>query len=115
MMKIIVEDGRRYRVCWCDQCKCDHRYFIGYEPDSRVGPTQEIRDRWAKATKGPYGLTENNFIVHDFFRGDPESGLAVAEVDCHAGRREDAEFLAHSWADIQTLLNLLPAAKDETR
>lgn len=38
---------------------------------------------------GPWGVTEANFITHNFTNGDPETGIPVAEVDCYGGYAEE--------------------------
>lgn len=47
---------------------------------------QELRSIAAMAQKiipGPWGIHEAGFITCDLIDGDPETGRAVAEVDCY--------------------------------
>ena len=68
----------------------------------------EIRERWSRATKGPwcerdvYTLLRfyGKCYIGDGFCDDDECELS--EPDYHGG---DPAFIAHSWADVRDLLD----------
>lgn len=57
---------------------------------------KQIRERWEKATKGPSK-------AEHFYAGCGVDGINTS--------RDDAEFIAHSWSDIEKLLKVAEAAK----
>lgn len=61
----------------------------------------------AKATPGPWGQAEGNFIVAYMFRGEPSSGKIVAEVPCQGANDDDLPFvvaLRNAWSAIKAAL-----------
>ena len=56
---------------------------------------------WGKVAKDllaisewPWGVASGNFITCKFHGNDPDTGLAVAEVDCRKGSLPDLKFIA---------------------
>lgn len=64
----------------------------------------EIKRLRAGITPPPWLTSTNGFITHDCFHGVGDSGLPVAEVDCHSGNPHDLKFIAAAPEAIDFLL-----------
>ena len=66
----------------------------------------EIRERWEKATPGPWYAAANSYVVGGNLTSQGHKVCQLADPWIHnPNQDDDAPFLAHSWQDIQDLLD----------
>ena len=74
---------------------------------------QELRSLAAMAQRivpGPWDIHEAGFITCDLINGDPETGRAVAEVDCYDEHAEEKRTYIAAF-DPLTVLRLIEMAQ----
>ena len=77
--------------------------------ESELKDLLEVAETARKVAAGPYGLSEANFITRGFTDGDPNTGIAIAEIDCYndfegVGQYVAAHFTAFDPATCAALV-----------